>query len=132
MSEPRRASRRPHLVLVPKAPRVYVGPNAERSLRGERGVLLGARRYAWVDVFEFDPRPRAPLRRLVDLRFSDSGPWDVVGLSLSTSDLKRSEAHLLRDLVPGDVLLTENGPRVHTGAAFVKTKLAAERKKIST
>ena len=103
--------------------RVYVGPNAERSLGGERGILLGSRRAAWVDVLEFDPRPDVGIRRLVDLRFSGAGPWDVVGLSLSSSDLTRRRGPLLRELVPGDVVLTEKGPRFHSGAAWVETAL---------
>ncbi len=109
-----------------KPPRVYVGPNAERSLRGERGILLGSRRPAWVDVLEFDPRPDVGIQRLVDLRFSGGGPWDVVGLSLSSADLARRLEPLLEDLVPGDVVLTESGPRFHTGAAWAETSLLRE------
>jgi hypothetical protein len=115
-----------------KPPRVYVGPNAARSLGGERGVLLGSHRADWVDVLEFDPRPGTHVRRLVDLRFEGAGPWDVVGLSLSSSDLRGSLEALLRDLVPGDVVMTENGPKVHTGAAWVKAPLLTERRKTST
>jgi hypothetical protein len=100
-----------------------VGPNAERALGGERGVLLGSRRAAWVDVLEFDPRPDVGIRRLVDLRFSAAGSWDVVGLSLSSSDLRRRLVPLLRELVPGDVVLTEKGPRFHSGAAWVEATL---------
>jgi len=107
---------------------VYVGPNAERSLGGERGILLGSRRPAWIDVLEFDPRPEAGVQRLVDLRFSRDGPWDVVGLSLSSSDLAGRLEPLLRDLVPGDVVLTEKGARIHTGAAWVAAPLQKERR----
>ena len=49
-------------LLPGRPPRVYVGPNAERALRGERGVLLGARRPSFVDVLEFEPiSPGDPL-----------------------------------------------------------------------
>ena len=120
--------RRPRPPVVPgKPPRVYVGPNAQRSLSGERGILLGSRRSDWVDVLEFDPRPNAGVRRLVDLRFSRAGPWEVVGLSLSSSDLASRNELLLRDLSPGDVVLTEEGPRFHTGAAWVEAALQKER-----
>ena len=113
--------------MVPgKPPRVYVGPNAERSLRGEKGILLGSRRSAWVDVLEFDPRPDVGIPRLVDLRFSGAGPWDIVGLSLSSADLAARRKPLLEQLVPGDVVLTEAGPRFHTGADWVETSLHKE------
>jgi hypothetical protein len=117
----RRRRRSPEVAGHP--PRVYVGPNAERALGGERGVLLGSRRAAWVDVLEFDPRPDVGIQRLVDLRFSAAGSWDVVGLSLSSSDLRRRLVPLLRELVPGDVVLTEKGPRFHSGAAWVEATL---------
>jgi len=109
-----------------------VGPNAEGSLRGERGILLGSRRPAWVDVLEFYPRPDVGIRRLVDLRFADAGPWDVVGLSLSSSDLARRLEPLLEGLVPGDVVITEAGPSVHTGAGWVTTSLRTESRRRPT
>jgi hypothetical protein len=109
-----------------------VGPNAERALEGEKGILLGSRRSAWIDVLEFDPRPDAAIRRLVDLRFSPAGPWDVVGLSLSSSELARRRASLLEELVPGDVLLTERGPLFHSGDAWRKAPLLRERRRART
>ncbi|HEY7698977.1 MAG TPA: hypothetical protein VIE88_11210 [Vicinamibacteria bacterium] len=115
------------VALLKRAPRVYVGPAAERSLRGEAGVLLGARRPDWVDVLEFDPRPDCRCRRLVELRYA-AHRRDVVGLSLPASELRRSGAVLLRDLVPGDVVLTERGARVHTGARFVPAKLVGRKR----
>jgi hypothetical protein len=118
-----KARKRPTQSLFRKAPRVYVGPNAERALRGERGVLLGARRPAWIDVLEFDPRPDAAIRRLVALRFESTSPWEVVGLSLSSKDLPARLESLLRDLVPGDVILTEKGARVHDGADWIEAAL---------
>jgi hypothetical protein len=35
----------------------------------------------------------------------------------------------LDDLVPGDVVLTEAGPRVHTGAGWVTTSLLTESRR---
>jgi len=37
-----------------------------------------------------------------------------------------------RELVPGDVVLTENGPRVHSGAAWVKAPLVREPRRKTT
>lgn len=95
-------------------------------------MLLGSHRADWVDVVEFDPRPGTDIRRLVDLRFESAGPWDVVGLSLSSSDMRGRLEALLRDLVPGDVVMTENGPKVHSGAAWMEAPLLTERRKSST
>jgi hypothetical protein len=86
------------------------------------------RRAAWIDVLEFDPRPGVGIPRLIDLRFSRPGPWDIVGLSLSSRELAARRDSLLVDLVPGDVVLTENGPRFHSGAAWVKAPLVMERR----
>jgi hypothetical protein len=105
-----------------------VGPNAERALEGGKGILLGSKRASWVDVLEFDPRPDAAIARLVDLRFSPPGPWDIVGLSLSSSELLFRRASLLEDLVPGDVLITEQGPFFHSGDAWRKAPLLRERR----
>ncbi|HEY7698107.1 MAG TPA: hypothetical protein VIE88_06795 [Vicinamibacteria bacterium] len=95
-------------------------------------MLLGSHRADWVDVVEFDPRPTADIRRLVDLRFERAGAWDVVGLSLSSSDLRGRLRALLRDLVPGDVVMTEKGPKVHSGAAWVEAPLLTDRGKSAT
>jgi hypothetical protein len=116
------ASPPPAMALLKRAPSIYVGPAAERSLRGEAGVLLGAHRPDWVDVLEFDPQPSLRLGPLVDHRFRAYGR-EVVGISLPSSELDRSGARLLRDLVPGDVVLTENGARVHTGARWLPAKI---------
>ena len=125
-------SRRLSPLIRGATPRVYVGPNAQRALEGERGLLFGARRTAWIDVLEFDPRPGAAVPRLVDLRFSAAGPWDVVGLSLSSSELAFSRESLLDDLVPGDVLLTERGALLHDGAGWRKARLVRERRSTRT
>jgi hypothetical protein len=121
------AAKVPPLVATP--PLVYVGPGAEPALRGERGILLGSRRPAWVDVVELDRRPGSKLVTLVDLRFAASFPWDVVGLSLPDAELRRREALLLRELVPGDVLVTERGVRFHSGARWVRASLVGVEKK---
>lgn len=83
-------------------------------------------------MVEFDPRPGTEVRRLVDLRFEGGGEWDVVGVSLSSFDLRERRQLLLRDLVPGDVVMTEKGPKVHSGAAWVEAPLLTERRKRST
>ena len=59
--------------LLRHAPKVYVGPGAEGALRGERFVLLGARRPQWVDVLELGPPGDASLSSLVDSRFQSFG-----------------------------------------------------------
>jgi hypothetical protein len=74
-------------------------------------------------VVEFDPRPGADVQGLVDLRFEGAGGWDVVGLSLSFADLRGRLEALLVELVPGDVVMTERGPKVHSGAAWLPAPL---------
>ena len=125
-------SRRLSPLIRGATPRVYVGPNAQRALEGERGLLFGARRTAWIDVLEFDPRPGAAVPRLVDLRFALEGPWDVVGLSFSSSELAFARESLLEDLVPGDVLLTERGALLHDGARWRRAPLVRERVRAGT
>lgn len=110
--------------LVETVPRVYVGPDAQRALAGETGVLLGAKRPQWVDVLEFDPRQGTRWKALVELRFTAFPPWEVVGLSLSSPEFRKLGDRLLRELVPGDVLVTEDGPSVHLGDAWTAAKLA--------
>jgi len=110
--------------LVETAPRVYVGPDAWRALAGEKGVLLGAKRPQWIDVLEFAARPAARWKALVELRFTGCLPWEVVGVSLSAPEFRKLGDRLLRELVPGDVLLTEEGPSVHLGDAWTQAKLA--------
>ena len=110
--------------LVETVPRVYVGPDAQRALSGEKGVLLGAKRPQWVDVLEFDARPGTQWKALVALRFTAFPAWEVVGLSLSSPEVRKLGDRLLRELVPGDVLVTEDGPSVHLGDAWSEAKLA--------
>jgi hypothetical protein len=47
----------------------------------------------------------------------------VVGLGLPEEALRRRESALLRELVPGDVVMTERGVRVHLGDAWAQAKL---------
>jgi len=110
--------------LVETIPRVYVGPDAQRALAGEKGVLLGAKRPQWVDVLEFDSRQCARWKALVELRFTGFPQWEVVGLSLSAPEFRKLGDRLLRELVPGDILVTEDGPSVHLGDAWTEAKLA--------
>jgi hypothetical protein len=110
--------------MLDRVPRVYVGPNARRALTGEKGLLLGAKRPQWVDVLQFEPRTETSWNALVELRFSAFPPWEVVGLSLPSPEFHELGERLLRGLVPGDVLVTENGPSVHLGDAWTDAKLA--------
>ena len=110
--------------LVETVPRVYVGPDARRALAGDKGVLLGAKRPQWVDVLEFDAQPGTRWKALVELRFTGFPPWEVVGVSLSAPEFHKLRERLLRELVPGDVLVTEEGPSVHLGDAWTEAKLA--------
>jgi hypothetical protein len=112
--------------FLEKLPVVYLGPRASLALRGAPGVLLGARRPAWIDVLEFEPCTGGGLRRLVASRFQAHPPWDVVGLSLPAAELQKRGKRLLNELVPGDVLLTERGPRLHSGVAWVRARLVGE------
>jgi len=111
------------LRLIERIPRIYVGPGAARVLEGERGVLLGAKRPEWVDVLELEARGELRLEKLVALRFAAFPPWEVVGLSLLAPELVEWRDRLLRDLVPGDVLITEKGPSVHRGDGWAEAKL---------
>lgn len=112
--------------LLRAVPTVYVGPDARRALTGEKGVLLGARRPQWIDVLAFDPRPATRTKSLVAMRFQTFPPWEVVGLSLSTSEFEKARDRLLVELVPGDVVLTERGPSVHRGDQWTKARLARD------
>ena len=77
-----------------------------------------------VDVLEFDAREGTRWMALVELRFTAFPPWEVVGLSLSAPEFRKLGDRLLRELVPGDVLVTEDGPSVHLGNAWTEAKLA--------
>lgn len=113
--------------LLERVPRVYVGPGARRALAGSRGVLLGAKRPQWIDVLELEARDKAKWAELVELRFTAFPPWEVVGLSLPSTEFRELKARLLLELVPGDVLVTEAGPSVHLGDTWTDAKFAAAR-----
>ena len=110
--------------LVEIIPRVYIGPEAERALAGEKGLLLGAKRPQWVDVLKFEARAHLTWKKLVQERFSAFPSWDVVGLSLPSPEFGKLAERLLAELVPGDVLVTETGTSVHLGDAWTEAKLA--------
>ena len=117
-------TRRRRRRLVDPVPRVFAGPSAARALRGEPGVLLGERRVRQVDVLEFEPC-RGPRDALLDRRFDGFDDWDAVGVSLSTAEFRRVRGKWLEELVPGDVLLTEDGALVHVGDEWVPTRIVA-------
>ena len=117
--------------LLRHAPKVYVGPGAEGALRGERCVLLGARRPRWVDVLELGPCGGASLTSLVDSRFQSFGSWEAVGVSLRGREGARHKAQLLSALVPGDVLLSSGTPLVHMGDRWERAALVCERGALS-
>ena len=93
-------------LLEQRSPVVYLGPGAIRALEGEKGILLGAQRPGWVDLLIFESYPGAGWRELVERRFKGRVEWDVVGVVLSRSELVSRESSLVRELVPGDVVLT--------------------------
>ena len=46
-------------------------------------------------------------------------------MSLSTAEFRRVRRKWLDELVPGDVLLTEDGALVHVGDEWVPTRIVA-------
>lgn len=108
--------------LLERVPRVYVGADARRALKGDKGVLLGAKRPQWVDVLRFEATTATTWASLVELRFASFQPWEVVGLSLSAREFLKTSERLLRELVPGDILITEKGPSVHLGDAWTDAR----------
>ena len=117
-------TRRRRSRLVDRVPDVFAGPSAARALRGERGVLLGERRVRQVDVLEFEPC-EGSRKSLLDRRFDGFDDWDAVGVSLPSADFRRAKRKLLEELVPGDVLITEDGALVHVGDDWVATRVVA-------
>lgn len=109
--------------LLARPPKVYLGPGASRALAGNWGLLSGMRRPRWIDVLAIEPCARPRPAEVPALRFGPPGAWPIVGLSLPESDWRRRAARLLRDLVPGDVVMTEEGARVHLGNAWAKAPL---------
>ena len=109
--------------LFVRLPRVYVGPDATRALTGQWGLLLGKKRPGWIDVLAFSARARPRVSEMGALRFDASRDWPVVGLGLPELEWRRHTKRLLRELVPGDVLVTEKGARVHAGESFSAARL---------
>lgn len=93
-----------------------------RAQSGEKGILLGAKRPQWVDVVEFEPK-NARLMVLVDARFGGYPPWEVVGISMLSLEFARARERLLRELVPGDIVVTEKMASVHVGDAWIEANL---------
>ncbi len=110
--------------LLEKVPRVYVGPDAERALSGERGVLLGAKRPEWIDVLAVDAYTGDAWNTLVARRYEAPRQWEAVGLSLPFEEFRKHRARWLRELVPGDAVVTESGILVHLGDVWQTAKLA--------
>jgi len=101
---PPRDSRR--FRLIESSPVVYLGPGALGAMAEGRGILLGAQRPGWVDALCFDPAPRGKWKDLVDQRFRSRLGLEAVGIVLSPPELRRLAPTLVRELVPGDVVLT--------------------------
>ena len=110
--------------LLEKVPRVYIGPDAERALLGERGVLLGAKRPEWIDVLAVDAHTGGVWNTLVARRYEAPRQWEAVGLSLPFLEFQKHRARWLRELVPGDAVVTENGISVHLGDVWRTAKIA--------
>lgn len=91
--------------LLERAPRVYLGPGALPWVTRVKGLLLGAKRPGWVDVVALQPWPKASAKELIALRFSQDDPLSVVGVVLTVEEVRRHRSMLLRELVPGDVVL---------------------------
>lgn len=122
----RAGGRPPKSGLVVRLCHVYVGPDARRALAGQWGLLRGQKRPGWVDVLGFSPRSKPRASAIGALRFDASNDWPVVGLSLPEIDWRRGGKTLLRELVPGDVLVTEKGARLHLGHVFAVTRLLVD------
>ena len=110
--------------LLEKVPRVYIGPDAARALLGERGVLLGAKRPEWIDVLAVDAHTGGVWSALVARRYEAPRQWEAVGLSLPFLEFQKHRARWLRELVPGDAVVTENGISVHLGDVWRSAKIA--------
>ena len=127
-----RSDKNPPTRLIEKIPTVYLGPGALDALEVGSGLLLGAQRPGWVDVLDYKPFSGASWRELTRRRFEDPPERDIVGIVLSKKDFERSNDALIRELVPGDIViaLTEKDtiPRifVHLGDQW-----AAARVKVS-
>ena len=109
--------------LIEKVPQVYIGPDAVRALSGERGVLLGAQRPEWIDVLAVDAQTGSAWTALVARRYDAPEQWAAVGLSLPFAEFEKHRARWLKELVPGDVVVTEKEIAVHLGDTWRSAKL---------
>ena len=109
--------------LIAPVPKIFFGPDAIRAKQGDKGILLGMRHAQWIDVRSFEPRSAEKIPALVRLRFASFHPWEAVGLGLPARAFQRFERVLLRDLVPGDVIVTQDGAVLHLGDMWHRTKL---------
>jgi hypothetical protein len=120
--------------LIETVPLVYVGPDALGALGGGKGLLLGSKRPDWIDVVGFERRSEQKVSGLVDLRLDwKSEDSEVVGIVLSEEELDKHRKKLIRDLVPGDVLLVpeDTKPRKNRAYVHLGDGLAAARLKLS-
>lgn len=119
--------------LIEKIPTVYLGPGALDAAEGGCGLLVGAQRPGWVDVLDYLPFPGASWRELTRRRFEDPPEWDIVGIVLSKKDFERVNRALVRELVPGDVLLISAGEEaipqifIHLGDQWSAARLKVSR-----
>lgn len=133
-SSPRKASVR----LIPRAPEIYLGPRAREAGRWGSGLLCGMQRPGRIDVLEFQPISERGYRRLIESRFGPSGDWEIVGIALKADELHRHRSALVRDLVPGDVILVyaegveKPAPYVNLGDELSPARLKVSRGKTST
>jgi hypothetical protein len=91
-----------------------------------------------VDVLEFQPVSERGYKRLIESRFGPSGDWDTVGIALKADELRRHRLALVRDLVPGDVVLVSMEKNrqpaiyVNLGDKLSPARLKIGRRMIST
>ena len=121
--------------LLERAPEVYLGPGALGSLHRGSGILQGMQRPGRVDLLEFQSVVEGGYRRLIECRFMGSSEWDTVGIFLRKEELDRRRAALIKDLVPGDIVLacSERGGKpvayVNVGDTLLPARLKVSRTK---
>jgi hypothetical protein len=117
--------------LLQERPTVYLGPGALGALEKGFGILLGARRPAWVDLLFYEPVAGLRCKGLVERRFDSRAEAEVVGIVLSPEVFKRHQDSLLRELVAGDVALTVPGKGRPQAFVNLGDEWAATRLKVS-
>jgi hypothetical protein len=124
--------------LIQKIPTVYLGPGARDALSEGCGLLLGAQRPGWVDVLAYETMSCVSWKEIARRRFDEPPERDIVGIALSKKDFERSRKALVRELVPGDVLLTlsdkDTTPQIyiHLGDRWAAARLEMSRGGSST